>query len=190
LTDRDTTERTTSGVVGKGIGKLKEVAGSVTDRDDLAREGRLQQAQSDADLEAQAAAREARRHALGNYIDLLARLGTTAQSVNLSALNKMFMRLMPLVAASDADLSAAQLTLPADVRQALNVKEGDYLAAHITKDSVLLTPVQVVERNRAWQGILHAMSQVRDTQPDPNENIIAEEARITEEVKAFRRKHA
>jgi len=59
------------------------------------------------------------------------------------------------------------------------------LEAHITKDGVLLTPVQVVERKRAWQGILHAMSQVRDTQPDPNENIIAEEERITEEVKAF-----
>ena len=66
---------------------------------------------------------------------------------------------------------AAQLTLPADVRQALNVKEGDYLEAHITKDGVLLTPVQVVERKRAWQGILHAMSQVRDTQPNPNENV-------------------
>ena len=27
---------------------------------------------------------------------------------------------------------AAQLTLPADIRQALNVKEGDYLEASIT----------------------------------------------------------
>jgi AbrB family looped-hinge helix DNA binding protein len=84
---------------------------------------------------------------------------------------------------------AAQLALPADVRQALNVKEGDYLEAHITKDGVLLTPVQIVERKRAWQGILHAMSQVRDTQPDSNENVIAEEESITEEVKAFRHKH-
>lgn len=48
---------------------------------------------------------------------------------------------------------AAQLTLPADVRQALNVKEGDYLEARITKDGVLLTPVQVVERERAWKNI-------------------------------------
>lgn len=84
---------------------------------------------------------------------------------------------------------AAQLTLPADIRQALNVKEGDFLEAHITKDGVLLTPVQVVERKRAWEGILHAMSQVRDTRPDPNEDIVAEEEKIAEEIKAFRHKH-
>jgi AbrB family looped-hinge helix DNA binding protein len=32
---------------------------------------------------------------------------------------------------------AAQLTLPADIRQALNVKEGDYLEASITPEGVL-----------------------------------------------------
>jgi AbrB family looped-hinge helix DNA binding protein len=64
---------------------------------------------------------------------------------------------------------AAQLTLPADVRQALNVKEGDYLEAHITKDGVLLTPVQVVERKRAWKSIEEIASRVRDLEPDPND---------------------
>src|SRR6266581_5870644 len=36
---------------------------------------------------------------------------------------------------------AAQLTLPADVRRALNVKDGDYLEAQVMKDGVLLRPV-------------------------------------------------
>jgi AbrB family looped-hinge helix DNA binding protein len=85
---------------------------------------------------------------------------------------------------------AAQLTLPADVRQALNVKEGDYLEAHITKDGVLLTPVQVVERKRAWKSIEEIASRVHDLEPDPNEDPTAAEERIAEEVKDFRHKHA
>ena len=47
----------------------------------------------------------------------------------------------------------AQLTLPAEVRRALNVQEGDYLEAQIVKDGVLLKPVAVVKRERAWQRI-------------------------------------
>ncbi|MGH7059383.1 MAG: AbrB/MazE/SpoVT family DNA-binding domain-containing protein [Stellaceae bacterium] len=43
----------------------------------------------------------------------------------------------------------AQLTLPAEVRRALNVKEGDYLDAEIVDEGVLLKPVAVVERDRA-----------------------------------------
>lgn len=43
---------------------------------------------------------------------------------------------------------AAQLTLRADIRQALNVKEGDYLDASITPEGVLLKAVSVVQRER------------------------------------------
>ena len=39
----------------------------------------------------------------------------------------------------------AQLTLPAEVRRALNVQEGDYLEAQIVKGGVLLRPVAVVK---------------------------------------------
>lgn len=81
----------------------------------------------------------------------------------------------------------AQLTLPAEVRRALNVKEGDYLEAKVVKDGVLLKPVAVVARERAWQRIVHAVSQVKDLQPDPNEDVIAEEERIAEMVKEYRR---
>jgi uncharacterized protein YjbJ (UPF0337 family) len=45
-------ETTTGGSLGKVVGKVKEVAGEVAGNDDLAREGRLQQAQGDADIEA------------------------------------------------------------------------------------------------------------------------------------------
>jgi AbrB family looped-hinge helix DNA binding protein len=84
---------------------------------------------------------------------------------------------------------AAQLTLPSDIRQALNVKEGDYLEASVTPEGVLLKPVSVVQRERAWQRIKEITSQVVDTQSDPKKDITAEEERIAEEVKAFRRTH-
>ena len=52
---------------------------------------------------------------------------------------------------------AAQLTLPAEVRQALKVEEGDYLEAEIVEGGVLLKPVAVVardqERKQAWKRI-------------------------------------
>jgi uncharacterized protein YjbJ (UPF0337 family) len=52
MTDRETTERTASGPVGRLAGKAKAAAGSALGNEELAREGRLQQAQSDAELAA------------------------------------------------------------------------------------------------------------------------------------------
>jgi len=82
---------------------------------------------------------------------------------------------------------AAQLTLPSDIRQALNVKEGDYLEASVTPEGVLLKPVAVVQRERAYQRIKEISAQVVDAQPNPAEDITAEEERIAEDVKAHRR---
>ena len=82
----------------------------------------------------------------------------------------------------------AQLTLPAEVRRALNVQEGDFLEAKIVEEGVLLKAVAVVERERAWEGILRATSQVRDLNPDPNKGNEEEEEEIAEMVKESRRK--
>ena len=81
----------------------------------------------------------------------------------------------------------AQLTLPAEMRRALKVEEGDYLEAKVVKNGVLLRPVAVVARERAWQRMTRAASQVKDLKPNPREDITAEEERIAAEVKAFRR---
>jgi AbrB family looped-hinge helix DNA binding protein len=82
----------------------------------------------------------------------------------------------------------AQLTLPAEVRRALNVQEGDYLEAQIVKEGVLLKPVAVVERERAWEGIVHAVSQVKDRAPVSGESMTAKEEGIAKMVKEHRRK--
>ena len=81
----------------------------------------------------------------------------------------------------------AQLTLPADVRRALNVQEGDFLKAEMVEGGVLLKPVAPVQRERAWQRIKEITALVRDLEPNPNEDLVAEEERIAEEVKRLRR---
>lgn len=45
-------ERTSGGLVGKVVGKTKNALGAATGNDELAREGRLQEAQSETELEA------------------------------------------------------------------------------------------------------------------------------------------
>ena len=81
---------------------------------------------------------------------------------------------------------AAQLTLPADVRQALNVQEGDYLEAKIVDGGVMLKPVSVVERRRAWKSIEANVSKVRDRGGRPSVSDKSEEEAIADEVSAAR----
>ena len=52
-------EQTTGGVIGKIAGKVKEAAGTAVGNDELAREGRLQQAGSEAEVEARREAAKA-----------------------------------------------------------------------------------------------------------------------------------
>jgi AbrB family looped-hinge helix DNA binding protein len=85
---------------------------------------------------------------------------------------------------------ASQLTLPVEVRDALKVKEGDYLEARIVGDELLLKPVSVVARKRAWAGVLRAMSTVRDRKPGRHRDIKAEEEAIAREVKRMRQVRA
>lgn len=56
MTNPEIPERTRGGLAGKLAGRIKEAAGSLVGNDDLAREGRLQQAQVEAEADAKAAA--------------------------------------------------------------------------------------------------------------------------------------
>ena len=84
---------------------------------------------------------------------------------------------------------SAQLTLPAEVRQALKIGEGDYLEAEVVGGGVLLKPVSVVARRHlAWKKIKRAASTVRDLKRNPDEDGTTEEERIAAEVVKMRRK--
>ena len=54
------TEQTAGGIAGKIAGKLKAATGELVGNDELAREGRLQESQGDADLAARRDQAEAR----------------------------------------------------------------------------------------------------------------------------------
>lgn len=66
----------------------------------------------------------------------------------------------------------AQITLPAEVRRALQVNDGDYLQAEVTGDGILLRPVSVVDRQgvdreRAWDSfMLHLGDEPAEPHPE------------------------
>lgn len=84
----------------------------------------------------------------------------------------------------------AHVTIPDDLRRHFNLQEGDYLEAEAVENGILLKPVSVVERERAWQDIEAAMSTVQDTVREPGQNPQEQEEQIAEWVKEARRDHA
>jgi len=43
-----------------------------------------------------------------------------------------------------------QITIPAAIRQSLNIQEGDYVEVRLADDRVVLTPKQVVDKSQAY----------------------------------------
>jgi AbrB family looped-hinge helix DNA binding protein len=85
---------------------------------------------------------------------------------------------------------SAQITLPAEVRRAYNLTEGDCLEVEPVEAGILLKPVASAERKRFWQDLHESASKVRDSMPKRGQSPKEEEEEIAEAVKAFRREHA
>ncbi len=45
---------------------------------------------------------------------------------------------------------SGRLALPALIRRALNIHEGDYLQVHVTADSIVLTPQKLVDKSQGY----------------------------------------
>jgi AbrB family looped-hinge helix DNA binding protein len=86
-------------------------------------------------------------------------------------------------------LRGGQVTLPAELRQKLQVKEGDYLEAEVVENGMLLKPVAFVSRERAWKAIREAQQSVRYIGPEPRPSPEDEEEQIYEIVREFRDDH-
>jgi AbrB family looped-hinge helix DNA binding protein len=86
-------------------------------------------------------------------------------------------------------LRGGQVTLPAELRQKLQVKEGDYLEAEVVENGMLLKPVAFVSRERAWKAIREAQQSVRYIGPEPRPSPEDEEEQIYEIVGEFREDH-
>jgi len=62
---------------------------------------------------------------------------------------------------------AGQITLPAALREHFALAEGAYLEAEAVEGGILLKPVAMVERAKAWQHDFDAMAYVSNTAPQP-----------------------
>ena len=83
---------------------------------------------------------------------------------------------------------SAQLTLPAEIREALKVGEGDYLEAEVVEGGVMLRPVSIVRREEAWDDLLRLVSEPKWVTP-PKVTPDEEEAEIFEMLEEYRREN-
>lgn len=72
-------------------------------------------------------------------------------------------------------LRGGQMTLPAEARKALRLKEGDYLDAEIVGGTLRLRPVAVVDRQRAWRRVMDVVDRNKWTGPEPRPDAEEEE---------------
>jgi AbrB family looped-hinge helix DNA binding protein len=81
----------------------------------------------------------------------------------------------------------AQITLPAEVRRALKVGEGDYLEAKVVEGGLMLKPVALVDREAARARVKEAMDTVRyiGPQPEPSDDEVMR--MVVEEIEDMRR---
>ena len=84
----------------------------------------------------------------------------------------------------------SQVTLPPDLRKRFNLAEGDYLEAEAVEEGILLKPVSVVERRKAWNRVFKVMKTVHAKQPPSKLSPRELEEEIAREVKAFRKERA
>jgi len=84
-----------------------------------------------------------------------------------------------------AHIRNGALTIPLtdEIREKLDVREGDELEAHIFKGSVSFTPKSSAARERAWEDLFSIIDRVRLR---PGKQPLSEDE-IAAEVKAVRR---
>ena len=68
---------------------------------------------------------------------------------------------MPLVKVKEK----FQITLPAELRQALHLAVGDMLEATIEQDKIVLTPKAVIDRTAAWDRVIAVLDRVHAQLP-------------------------
>jgi AbrB family looped-hinge helix DNA binding protein len=82
----------------------------------------------------------------------------------------------------------AQVTLPSEVRKQFHITEGDYLEAEAVENGILLKPVAVVERKRAWEDLFQVIDRVAQRAPKSrNTGNQKEEEEIAQTIKEHRK---
>lgn len=93
---------------------------------------------------------------------------------------------MPLVRVKEK----FQVTIPTELREALDLAVGDILEATIEKETIVLKPKAVVDRRQAWNGLIEVMDRVHAKQRPSTKDPKEEEEEIAYEIKEYRKQHA
>ena len=84
-----------------------------------------------------------------------------------------------------------QITLPAELREALHLAVGDLLEATIQDNVIVLKPKVVVDRTAAWNRVIATLDRVHATLPPSTKDPKEEEEEIAQMIKEYRQeKHA
>ncbi len=86
-------------------------------------------------------------------------------------------------------MQSGQVTLPAELRKRFKLSSGDYLEAEATDRGILLRPVAVVDRKKAWDGLMAIIDEDKWIGPEPRPSPEEEEEQIYEIVREFRERH-
>jgi len=57
-------------------------------------------------------------------------------------------------------LRGGQITMPKELREILEIKEGDILEVQMEKNKVVLKPKVLVDKNQAWERLNQVMAKV------------------------------
>lgn len=57
-------------------------------------------------------------------------------------------------------LRGGQITMPKELREVLEIKEGDSLEVQMEKNKVVLKPKVLVDKNQAWERLNQVMAKV------------------------------
>src|SRR5713226_9288279 len=87
-------------------------------------------------------------------------------------------------------LRAGQVTLPVELRRRFNLDAEGYVEAEVVKDGILLKPVSVVARKKAWDKVVKVLDQVHAKLPPSKKSPLEQEEEIAQEIKRFRKQHA
>ena len=98
-------------------------------------------------------------------------------------------QLTPLATALLKIVRGNQITIPAEIRKALRVGEGDYLKAEVVDNRLVLEPVSIMSREQAWQQIREAQASVRPTPEQADKPVAEQEQEIFEVVEELRHHH-
>lgn len=82
----------------------------------------------------------------------------------------------------------AQITVPESFREHFSVREGDYVEAEMLPTGLLLKPVTVMGRDRAWENVFSSMKTIKPAPRLRKEKPRAQEEFIVATIKTKRKK--